>query len=265
MSNIPTNTTITNTLIELGLGQNEAKLYEILLSTPAATIPTLTQKSGLSRTMLYYVLGNLESRELAATKKDGKKTVYLATPPERLEAMMDEQVKELARQRSMLGEVMSDLKGVYRLAHSQPGVRFFEGIDGIRTVLDHITKNFRPDTEIFSFVKVLPPQYENELNRSFDNFIKRRIASNIKTKVLAIDGPEARLLKDNDKNALRETRLVPTKDLVLDFPGGEMFIYGNEICTVTMEKDIYFAFTVSSPGIAQMLKAFFSAEWSLLA
>jgi sugar-specific transcriptional regulator TrmB len=264
MSNIPQNTTITNTLIKLGLGQNEAKLYEIMLSMPAATIPTLTQKCGLSRTMLYYVLGNLEAQELVETKKDGKKTVYQVTPPERLESMMAEQEKELARQKSVLGDVMIDLKGIYRMAHNQPGVRFYDGPDGIATVFNIIAKKFRPDTEIISFVKVASSQHTGALGHAVENFVHKRIASNVRTRVLAIDSPDAIILKENDKNALRETRLISTKDLQLDFPGGEILIYDHEIYFVTIDNNLYFAFTVSSPGLAQMLKAFFSAEWLLL-
>ncbi|MBI2436198.1 MAG: hypothetical protein HYV41_00400, partial [Candidatus Magasanikbacteria bacterium] len=81
---------------------------------------------------------------------------------------------------------------------------------------------------------------------------------------LAIDSPEARALKKEDENALRETRLVSSGDTFLDFVGGEIFIYKDEICIVTAEHDTFLALTISSPAIVHMFKVFFFSQWSIL-
>ena len=72
------------------------------------------------------------------------------------------------------------------------------------------------------------------------------------------------MLQIGDYANLRETRLASVDKLPLDFPGGEIYIYEDEIFSFAVENERHFAFVIQSRAIAQLLRAFFEAEWSLL-
>ena len=130
--------------------------------------------------------------------------------------------------------------------------------------MDQISKLLITGSEIISFVKVLPAEYEKELNSAFRMFIKKRLEKKVSTRVIALDTSEGKSLKAGDSMSLRETRLAPSENMQLDLPGGEIFIYGDLICLIATQNNKNFAFIVQNKTITQLLKAFFEVEWSLL-
>jgi len=255
---------LTEVLATAGLEAISAEIYVILAENGELAVPQILEKTTMSRASVYEALTQLLAQNYVEYRKEGRNAYYKAAHPNKLFGLIDEKKRQERLFEEEMTQTIKSLTGAYNLANNKPGVRFFEGVQGIYTVLDYIAKSFKPDTQILSFVKVKAPEYEKQLNSAVDNFIKKRIELGVKTLVLAIDSPEAKNLKQNDKNALRETRLVPSKDLFLDFPGGEIFVYGHEVCMVTAEKNTFFALTLSSPAIAQMFKTFFSSQWMML-
>ncbi len=68
-------------LEDLGFSRNEAILYEQLLKFSGATIQDLAKKTDFSRTLLYYILGQLQASGMVTTEKVGSKTTYSAADP----------------------------------------------------------------------------------------------------------------------------------------------------------------------------------------
>jgi sugar-specific transcriptional regulator TrmB len=252
-------------IIKKAMDSNLAEIYVFLAENGASTVPIIKEKINLSRTLIYDSLNELLAKGFIEYYKQGRNAYYKIAHPNKLYDLAEQKKQESLLFNEEIQGVVNIFTGNYNLAANKPGVKFFEGEAGVKEALEHIANNFEPNTEILSFVKVKPPEQERAISASLDEFIKKRISAKIKTNVLAIDGPDAKILKSNDKNALRETRLVPTKDLFLDFAGGEIFIYKDEICAINIEKDKYFAFSLISPAISQMLKTFFMSEWVLLA
>ena len=153
----------------------------------------------------------------------------------------------------------------YNSIHNKPGVKYYEGLGGIIKALENVGDKLLKDTEIISFTKVLDRKYDiPELNVVLETFVKKRIRKNVKTRVIALNTIEAQNLQEDDKNNLRETRLTKKVESPFDFPGGEIFIYDDEIYSVSLENDQFFAFTIQNKSISYLLKAFFESEWLLL-
>lgn len=252
-------------LTSAGLTKAQAQIYEYLLNNKEAKANKITRDLKISRGTVYYTLDELISLKLAE-KIDAPNQIsrFRAEHPAVLQKIFEQKEKGLIKEKSSLSENLPDLISAFNLINNKPGVKFYEGKEGIAAVFKYMAGNFKPDTEIISFVKVLPAEFEIQTKEAFSGYIKKRIALSVKTRVVAIDSAESRELKKNDDKSLRQTRLAMAKDLPLDFPGGEIFIYGEEICSLTVDNNVYFAFTVQSKGIAQLLKAFFEVEWRLL-
>lgn len=262
-------------LTNFGLTRVQAEIYAFLLESGEFKASEIAKKIKRPRGVAYKGLDELLKMGFVEKIENRKIAFFRAEHPNKLEKLFIEKESEfrrrliekeedLKKEKEVFNKNLPDFISLYNLAHNKPGVKYYEGMRGVTGVLEHIADSFKPDTEIVSFVKVLPVEFEREVNDSFAYFVRKRIEKNVKTRVLAVDTPEGRELQKKDAGSLRETRLTRIKNLPLDFPGGEIFIYENEICAVMMEKSVYFAFTVQSRSIAQMLKVFFESEWELL-
>lgn len=129
---------IVSVLEKLGLGENEALLYSVMLRHPKSTVQELTTRSTFPRTMLYYVLNQLTQKGLVSTSKDKWRTLYITENPERLYEVLAQKEKEFAKQSHAVREIIPELKNKYRLAGERPGVRIFEGIDEYKKALEDI-------------------------------------------------------------------------------------------------------------------------------
>jgi len=131
-------TNIVNILEKLGLSENEALLYSVMLRHPKSTVQELATRSPFPRTMLYHVLNQLSQKGLVSTSKDKWRTLYIAENPERLYELLAHKEKEFEKQSHAVREIIPELKNKYRLAGERPGVRTFEGIEEYKKALEDI-------------------------------------------------------------------------------------------------------------------------------
>jgi len=253
------NSTIITSLTELGLGPNEALLYEILLKNPNATIPVLTKASQMTRTMVYYVLNNLIGLELAQAEKADKKTIYNAAPPEKLEDFLADQEKELQRQKNALKGIVSDLGSLYRLSHNKPGVRFFEGMEGIKEVLEDTLAN-NTQKMILTFSDAAGyATYLKDWNTS--HYAPKRKKLGIFEKVIIPNHPLAlEFLKNYKSNEVTEVLFVDHQSYPFKT---EINIYENKVSFVTFSPKAHIGAIVESKEIADTMTAIFNFTWQI--
>ena len=246
--------TITTALTTLGLGENEAVLYEILLKTPEATIPELTKKSPFSRTMLYYILEQLEAWELLYTKKKGSKTVYIAEHPNNLQEVIRQEERELRNQKKMLKDVIPDLNSMFRMGHNKTGVRFFEGKEGFReALLDSLTAK-----EIYAFVD--PESLEKHVHQINSEFVKKRRKKNINKKLLILETEANKKFMERQGTELTDVRFLPAE--INPFKTG-MQIYDNKISYFTIREKSVIAVIIEDKDIFEMHHNLFEYLWSV--
>ena len=129
---------IVNTLEKLGLSENEALLYSVMLRHPKSTVQELTTRSPFPRTMLYHVLNQLSHKGLVSSSKDKWRTLYIAESPERLYELLAQREKEFETQSRAVREIIPVLSNKYRLTGTRPGVRIFEGVEEYKKALEDI-------------------------------------------------------------------------------------------------------------------------------
>jgi predicted transcriptional regulator len=252
-------------LLQTNLTPSQAEILEFLYQNKEAKAGEIAKKINRSRAIVYKEIEELANISLIERKdKPGQASVFMAGHPSLLQKLIEKSELELKKDRELLNNYLPDMISSYNLMQNKPGVRYYEGKEGMIDALDYISKDFQDGDEIISFVKVLPVEYEKDINEAFADFIKKRIKKNVKTRVVSLDTPEGQKLKENDFNSLRETRLTKAENLPLNFSGGEMFIYKDKICTITAENNLNFAFTVQNKAIAYLLATFFNSCWSML-
>lgn len=125
-----------NYLEEIGLSEKEAQIYLALLQVDSDSIQDIAKRTGINRTTVYPVLESLAKKGLVGEIQDGKKTLYQAAAPERLETFVERQKVILVEKSKRLKDIIPELKGIQRKEGEKPVVKFFEGRDGVVTAYE---------------------------------------------------------------------------------------------------------------------------------
>ena len=249
-----------------GLTPTQAEILEYLYIQKEDKASTIAQKIKKSRAIVYKDIEEMINLGIIEKiDKPNQATIFRIGHPAQMEKFFDKKEKEVKKDRELFNNYLPDMISSYNSLHSKPGVKYYEGLGGQIKALENAGSKLLPNTEIISFTKVLEErQAISELDEALVAFVKKRIRKNIKTRVIALDTPEAQKLKSADQSNLRETRLAIKTELPFDFPGGEIFIYGNEIYSVSLENGNFFALIIENKSIAYLLKALFESAWTLL-
>lgn len=239
-------------LVEVGLSADEAAVYAAALELGPATILELARKTGLNRTTLYGVTERLTAKRLMARSVDGKKTVYVAEPPEKLSLLLKQRL-------SKLDDLLPELVSLGRKSIFKPKIRYYEGIDGITSVYrDSLQSNERA---VYAFVGVERLNIRSkELNAFWDGeYREGRIKNGVHGKVVVPDNPEGRAFKAKDTDSDRETRLVSGTHSNFE---GEVLMYDDVVCFISYADDEVFALSLESRAIARTLRMIWQIVWN---
>jgi len=173
-------------LSRLGLSENEALLYGIMLRHPKSTVQEIAIRSPLPRTMLYYVLNQLVQNGLVSASKSKWRTAYIAEDPERLYELLAQKEREFEKESRVVREIIPELKNKYLLAGHRPGVRTFEGIEEYKKALEDIIVS-KPKI-IFAYEALGKKKSALEVRELHEH---RRISKKIQKNILFFEDQEA--------------------------------------------------------------------------
>ena len=131
-------------LQKIGLSEHEAGVYLALLELGPSRISKIGEKTGIHRPLIYKALPTLIERKLVTKNQRQKGFVYIAEPPNRLEAMFDDLKIDLF-------EILPELEDQYSLSEQKPKVRFLEGRDGTKRVFDDVVRSLKRGDTFYRF------------------------------------------------------------------------------------------------------------------
>lgn len=236
------------TIKQLGLSDNEARVYVACLELGQATCQQLAKKSGVKRTTVYLAVEGLKERGLVAQSKKAKKTMFIAESPDNL--LLFSQKKHEA-----IKQALPELKSIYNKAgNEKPKVRFYEGKDGYTAVYENILRD-KPK-EILAIVSYddlcrhLDQEYEKE-------WIEKRVKLGIKLRWLDFKTKTTEKMQRQGKGALREIRFLPSN---FKF-ASSMFIYNDKIILMSGKAKEFAAVVIENSEFAQAQKQLFEILW----
>jgi sugar-specific transcriptional regulator TrmB len=118
-------------LRDIGLSDKEAAVYIALLSFDKALVSDISEKAKIKRPTTYVILDSLAKKGLVSEANIGKKTYYLAEPPEKLALFVERQIHLLEENKKSLDIIVPQLKGIQREQGEKPAVQFFDGKEGV--------------------------------------------------------------------------------------------------------------------------------------
>ncbi|MFA7654113.1 MAG: helix-turn-helix domain-containing protein [Candidatus Magasanikbacteria bacterium] len=234
---------LTQTLTALGIDDKQAAVYLASLELGTATVGEVAKKANIKRTSVYNFLPEMKTQGLISEIKKGRTSLIIPSDPQILIARAQENLKNVK-------SALPELLGLFNLPAHKPKVKFYEGVEGIKTAYQDILDmgetiyGFSDYEKMFA---LMPTDY-------LWTFPAGRVEKKIKFYCIAQDGPMGQQVKQKDKTQLRETRLVKT-----DFET-EINIYGNKVAMMSFRRPGA-AVIIEDSAIAKTLKSVWKAWW----
>lgn len=245
----------TQTLTQAGLNEKEAFLYVKMLQTGPITVGKLLKQVPYKRGDLYNILYSLRNKSLASEEvKDGLLTFTL-TEPSKLEDLIRTQEDQIQINRKAVFSLIPELQSLYNLSLQRPGVRFFEGKEGVWKVLeDSLTSK----TEIYSITDIDSIiKHIGDLN---EKYAKKRARLQIKKRGLVLDTPFARDYLKGYFREITETKLIaPNAGVLFE---SIMQIYDAKVSYITLSDKNMIGVIIEDPIISRMHRILFETLWS---
>ncbi len=247
-------------LTQLGLSSSESTIYECLLKNGQSTVGEIIKKTPLKRGVAYNILSDLIKKGLISEKKiktgKGKEKVahFIPNHPEKLREYLENKKSQIDKVEKTFNANLPSFISDFNLISGKPGVRFFEGIEGVKKVLeDSLTSK----EIIYSYADLeAVVKYINKINQEYS---KKRDALDVKKRVVFIDSPFTR---NYLKNYHRETTFMKFIDHKLYSFNSVMQIYDGKISYITLSKTSKIGVIVEDKNIYQMHKSLFEFAWS---
>lgn len=119
------------TLREIGLSLNEARVYEALLEIGISSVQEISLKSKVHRRNVYDSMNKLVEKGLVNESIVKGDKNFVATNPQRL-------IEILKEKEQMVSSVLPEMKEKYKSVEQNEEARFFRGIEGFKLYLQAI-------------------------------------------------------------------------------------------------------------------------------
>ncbi len=233
---------IADQIKEAGLKPKEAEIYLAILHLGEATVSDIAKKSKVKRTTIYEYTDELVRKGLLYKTVRGKRIFYAAENPDRL-------IRVLENKKKKIDSILPDLQKIYGASFyvHKPQIRFYEGIEGIRTIYKEISTTSYTIYGVFSVDKYFSVFTNKDSEEFFGNI--RRNGGQIKD--LIEDTPLGRkYMKSHFYNGIGFPKLLP-KDFKLAV---DLIVAGDKVAMISLVNLV--GVIIENPEIAELQRTF---------
>ena len=237
-------------LVSLGLSQNEASLYLVMLEAGPASVTEIARKTSVGRTNCYNILNDLLAKGLINVYEEKRKTIYSAENPERIITMLHEQLKNKEELLKKAHKFVPELQSIFHEHEGKLKIRYYEGIEGLISIYED---TLTAKETILGYASV-----ENQHSffpGYFHEYYERRTRRKISVKAMLAYTKASFRIKSLDKKHLRVTRIVPGKFQI----SPEINIYDNKTAILSLQEK--FGVIIESKEVATAFKKLFELAW----
>lgn len=241
------------TLVQAGLTQHQATIYELLLTQGQLPAGKIAKKSSLKRGLVYKILDELVEFGLVEKNSGSKITQFSSSHPLRLKEFIEKREQETKNAQMAVNSILPSLVSDFSARSNKPGIRFFAGTEGLRVLYDDILTANQP---IFLFRAAYDPAYTEKIKPIVEPFIANRIKQNLSVDVIA---PKDELTKHRDmtpeadaRNLMSRTWITPQQYTT----PVEINIYGDRVAFLSFGSE-FNGFSIQSAQVAKALHEIF--------
>lgn len=244
-----------NQLKNIGLTDNEAKVYLAMLELGPSPVLEIAAKAGINRPTAYFQIESLKKMGLVSSQNKGAKQIFVAESPDQLEFILNRENKILEQKQSELENILPELKTLYNLSEDKPQVRFFEGIDGLIKMQDEFLK--KKPKEILAITSI------DDVLRVFPRHVESYSPERVKRKIHAraiYTSSKGDFLKETNAKMLRQTKYVDPKQLPFN---ADITIFGDAVGIAALSGKLS-GTIIEHKEIANSFRGLFEFAWKLI-
>ena len=237
-------------LIEIGLTETEVRFYLAALELGQAPIRDVAVKANIGRTSAYDVFARLAEHRLVSEvpSESGRSLLIAAEAPDRILEILEARRRELEH-------ILPELRSLHNHSASKPKVRYYQGQEGIKSVLEE-TLACR-SSELLGMLS-MRDLYEVPGRDWMDDLVRRRIEAGVKLRVVRVHSSDLHALWPESASDRRSLRYAPAG---FDFTMTS-YIYDDKVAIISSRRE-NFAMTIESGEFAQMQTGLFETLWSV--
>ncbi|MFA5871889.1 MAG: helix-turn-helix domain-containing protein [Parcubacteria group bacterium] len=234
-------------LEKIGMREKRAEVYLACLEMGGATAYAVAKKVGLKRPTVYDILNQLMIEGLVYKSYKGTVKYYSPADPQKL-------VDSIAETESKLKSAMPILQNLYNSPKAKPLIRYFEGKNGIKEMVEDTLRTLKKGDEILAYVgqDVLKyfPVYMKD-------YVKRRAERGIRLRGIYKKEKDIMEYMKGNQEQLRVARVLDEKHFPVD---NETNIYKNKVAIASYGQEM-FGMIIESEEIARSQRAIFELAW----
>lgn len=235
----------------VGLTEKQAKVYVAALFLGPAAVQRIAEQAEVNRATTYVILAELADMGLVSESTEGKKTVYVAEPPEAIDRYLNAMEKAIDDRKAQLKGVMTELKEASRIeVEDAPVVRFFKGPEAARAVSDYLKRKAKKNEVVYCVTDI------DEVTKLFPDILSaspsRRLKKNISSHLFysgTVDVP-------TDEAKHRITHRLSEK------ARGDVNIYDDRMTILSYKGSDSTGVIIESKEIVAVMRQLFELAWS---
>jgi sugar-specific transcriptional regulator TrmB len=243
-------------LTKIGLNDTEATIYLAGLGFVSIGVSELEKQTQIKRTTIYHALDTLLQKGMAAKKNDGKRTLFNMAKPEQLQQLINRQIKLLEQSQAEVQAIVPLLNSRLPEINSGINITHYEGIEGIKLVVEEALYARRRHWDIIAPVK----NFFSEFDKAYAKYyIEARRTRSITARTLWEHG------RDNEKISPEERRWRNPRYLPAVMQGhfkSVIILFDNKVAIISsfQEKS---AILMQSQELADTFGAMFEGLWTV--
>lgn len=241
---------IQHEISKLGLSGKKGEVYLSILELGRATTIDVARKTGIKRTSVYDLIQDLIHQGYVSEAKRGRRRVFIAEDPVTLIEVYEQRLSDMK-------SAIPALSSIYTKAIPVPKLKFYDGINGVRHLMEESLTIKGKEHLYWSSISDLVDVFGN---RYMEQWVKRRVKRGIWSRCLLVKKKRvADLYLRSDEGVLREIRYLPQG---FDF-GGVLAIFDNKVMYISSLKES-FGFMIESDEFSNSMRLIFKSMWNSL-
>ncbi len=237
---------IEETLIEIGLAEEEMRVYLALLKIGSSLASKVSEETRINRSHIYQLLERLIAKGYVSYVIKENRKYFLAVNPEKIIELIKEKEQKLK-------DIIPHLLGLASFEREKPIVEIFEGKEGIKTILNDILKTKKEWLAFGSSGKG-----QEILSFYAEHWEKEREKLKINLRGI-IDSSDSGIKRGKEIAKRKYTQIRHVKETYSS--PSSTWIYGDRIAFVIWGKEHSFAIRMISRGIVNNFKKHFEILW----
>ena len=240
-------------LEEAGLTEGEIRVYTALLNLGASPTGPIIEKSGVSRSIIYQILGRLLQKGLVSYVTREKTKYFQPSEPDKILDCLEGRRKELEESRRRIENLLPSLV-LKQQSVPKNDVNIFRGFKGMIAVHEHLYQTLDKGGEYF-FLGI-PPEQPKHFHAYWQRDHRRRVKAGIKCKLLFHPKTDRKILINRNAYAGCQARYMP---LEINTPVWLMG-YKNTVA-IGFQSDDPITIEINNEEIANSFRTYFDDFW----